>query len=225
MRRLIAALCTVTALGTLTACSELFGVGYSIEGNRVHYASGFPVVKREVMDADAATFQDLDGTYAKDKSRVYYAGTELTGADVSSFEVLGRGFVKDRSHVWLSGQRISNDPINFELLQGELAKDSAAVYCHNGSVLSNDAGNFVRVSKTDNILGYTKDSRAVYYYCSPIPGADPNTFRVLNDNMHCAADQQHAYHASSVIPNTDPRNFPVGKPVTGCSDTSITFAT
>jgi hypothetical protein len=59
--------------------------------------------------------------------------------------------------------------------------------------------------------------------CRSIIGADPHTFHVLYDNDWCAADEQHAYHRDSVIPNVDPRQFPPGQPVTGCSDTEVTF--
>jgi DKNYY family len=222
MRRSIAAVLTVASLVVSPACG-LMSNGYSVRGGKVYYTWGLPARTTEVAGADAASFQDLGGVFARDRSKVYVSGEELAGADASSFEVLERGFAKDRSHVWLGSQPISNDPAHFELLPGELAKDSTAVYCHDGRVLSNDAAHFVRVSATDNILGYTKDSQTAYYYCSAIPGADPSSFRVLNENMHCAADQQNAYHGSTVIQNADPSHFPPGQPVTDCSDTSITF--
>jgi len=46
---------------------------------------------------------------------------------------------------------------------------------------------------------------------------------MLDDNMHCAADQHQAYHESSVVPDADPGQFPTGKAVTACSDLSISF--
>ena len=212
----------ITLLAVLAACSALAS-GYSVHDGKVYWTSGLPARTQEVSGADAATFHDLDGTYARDKSRVYYDGAELSAADVSTFEVLRSGWAKDRSHVWLRAQSISADPGHFELIAGEMAKDASAVYCHDGSVLSHDAAHFVRLSRSEDVLGFTKDSAAVYYYCSAIPDADPGSFVVLDDTDHCGADATHAYHGSSVIPHADPRSFPPGQHVTGCSDTGINF--
>jgi hypothetical protein len=57
-----------------------------------------------------------------------------------------------------------------------------------------------------------------------IDGADPSTFRVLNANFECSADDQRAYCRQTVIADTDPRTFPPDKAVTNCSETSISFA-
>lgn len=57
-----------------------------------------------------------------------------------------------------------------------------------------------------------------------IAGADPNTFRVLNADFECSADQTHAYYRQAVISGADPRSFPPGRAVIGCTDTSISFA-
>jgi hypothetical protein len=91
------------------------------------------------------------------------------------------------------------------LLDGNLAKDSVAVYWSDGRVLSNDPAHFVIVKET-------------------IVGADPTTFRVLNANFECSADQGRAYYQASVITSADPHSFPPGRAVTGCSQTSISFA-
>ena len=58
----------------------------------------------------------------------------------------------------------------------------------------------------------------------PIEGAQPGTFRVLNADFECSADQQRAYYRNTVIANADPGAFPPGRAVTGCDETSITFA-
>jgi hypothetical protein len=100
------------------------------------------------------------------------------------------------------------------LLDGNLAKDSVAVYWSDGRVLSNDPAHFVIVSNTENYL-FTKET---------IVGADPTTFRVLNANFECSADQGRAYYQASVITGADPHSFPPGRAVTGCSQTSISFA-
>jgi hypothetical protein len=58
----------------------------------------------------------------------------------------------------------------------------------------------------------------------PIDGADPATFRVLNADFECSADDERAYHRQTVIAGADPRTFPPVRAVTNCSETSISFA-
>lgn len=57
-----------------------------------------------------------------------------------------------------------------------------------------------------------------------IDGADPNTFRVLNANFECSADDDRAYYRQTVIAGADPRTFPLDRAVTNCSETSMSFA-
>ena len=71
---------------------------------------------------------------------------------------------------------------------------------------------------------YASDSQRVYWMGKTIAGADPSTFRVLNADFECSADQVHAYYRQSVIADADPRSFPPGRAVTGCTETSVSFA-
>jgi hypothetical protein len=186
MRRLIATLCIVV-LAIVPACGrqakELLG-GYYVEGDKVYWHGGVDssVRRQEVVGADIASFTSIDNFYARDKSHVYQGGTVLTGADPASFQLL-EGFTKDRSHVWDGDIVISTDPANFEAFDGGGAKDGTAVYCNNGAVLSPDPTHFVILQFEDkgSILSFSKDSRAVYYGCGPIAGADPATFRRLDN--------------------------------------------
>ena len=57
-----------------------------------------------------------------------------------------------------------------------------------------------------------------------IDGADPQTFRVLNANFECSADDQRAFYRQTVIAGAVPQTFPRGRAVTKCSDASISFA-
>ena len=57
-----------------------------------------------------------------------------------------------------------------------------------------------------------------------IDGADLATFRVLNAAFECSADAGRAYYRQTVIADADPRTFPPGRAVTGCTETSISFA-
>ncbi len=99
---------------------------------------------------------------------------------------------------------ISDDPAHFELLDGELAKDSHVVYWSDGSVLSEDPTHFAIVSTADHYL-YTKDARAVHVNGNPIPGADPSTFQVLQGAY--ARDTQRVFYFDQQIADADLSSF------------------
>ena len=201
MRRLIAALCLV-AVALVPACSRneapnsLFdAAGYHLRGDKVYYLSAFPGKANEIAGADAASFKAFDTTYAKDRSNAYFDGRPIPAADTTSFDVLNRsGFAKDRNHVYQLDRPISDDPAHFAI-----------------------------VSNSDHYL-YTKDSRTIHVTGNPIPDADPATFRVLNAAFECSADAERAYYRQSVIAGADPRTFPLGRAVTNCTETSLSFA-
>jgi DKNYY family len=216
MRRLIAAVC-LTALAVLPACSrktaEVLG-GYYVSGDKVFWSGGVDSPgSHEVVGADAASFHSIDNNFGRDKSHVYYDGSELAGADVSSFEIIGgSSFAKDKSHVWLAGHSISDDPTHFQPLDGGLSKDSNEVYCTDGSVFSNDPSHFaiLRFSNTDTSQNFTKDGRAVYFMCRPITGADPATFHLLDISFFgYGADDQRVYLDGNTISGADPHTFHV----------------
>ena len=215
MRRLIATLCIV-ALAVAPACThetaQILG-GCWVDGDKVHWFGGIDSsVSREVIGADADSFDSIDNTYGRDRSHVYYRGEVLADADPSSFDLIDHGYAKDRSSVWMGDERISDDPTHFEPLADNLAKDSNAVYCDGGKVFSNDPAHFeiLRFSNTDTGTSYTKDSRAVYYYCRPIPGADAATFRLLDTGFFgYATDAHNVYLYENTIPGADPRTFHV----------------
>ena len=110
MQRKSTAALSGLAVAILLACSRngppssLFeAAGYHVRDGKVYYLNAFPGKAFEINRADAATFEALDPTYGRDTSNVY---------------------VKDRDHVYQRDRVFSDDPANFELLGGELAKDS-----------------------------------------------------------------------------------------------------
>jgi hypothetical protein len=70
---------------------------------------------------------------------------------------------------------------------------------------------------------YASDSARVYWMAMTIDGADPLTFRVLNADFECSADDERAYYRRTVIADADPRTFPPDRGATNCSETSISF--
>jgi hypothetical protein len=214
MRRLIAASCIV-ALSVAPGCSpEILG-GYYVRDGKVYWSGGIDSGSHEVVGADAASFHPLADNYARDRSHVYYHTDMLADADANGFKTLGGGYALDGSHAYYDGKEVAvTDVSAFELLDptsAGLAKDSAAVFCQ-GQVLSRDPTHFqvVRFSGTNKNPDYTKDGRTVYYKCRPIPGADPATFRRLNDSYwNYAVDNQRVYYQDRVIAGADPRTFHV----------------
>jgi hypothetical protein len=219
MRRSIAAVCLV-AVALLPACSRdkapdsLFDTaGYHVRGDKVYYLPAFPGKASEIA-ADAASFKAFDTTYAKDRTNAYFDGHPIPGADATSFDVLNRsGFANDRNHVYQLDRPISDDPAHFELIDGGLSKDTAAVYWTDGSVLSDDPAHFAIVSNNDHYL-YTKDSHSIHVNGNPIPDADPATFHVLQGAY--AQDGRRIFYFTDPIIDADAASFrPLDGPYAG----------
>ena len=213
MRRLIAAV-SVAMLAALPACSRdgapnsLFdSAGYHVRGDAVYYLQAFPGKAAQIDGADAASFDALDRTFAKDHSTVYIDGSPLPDADPASFVLLDRpDFAKDGNHVYQRDRVLSDDPAHFELLGGNLAKDGSAVYWSDGHVLSDDPAHFAIVSDSDYYL-FTKDARTVHVNGSPIAGADPATFHVLRGGY--AQDVNGIFYFTGRIRDADASSFEV----------------
>jgi hypothetical protein len=211
MRSLIAGLCLV-AVAVLPSCgadkppNSLFdSAGYHVRGEKVYYLQAFPGNADEIAAADPTSFKAFDTSYAKDKANAYFDGKPITGADATTFDVLDPNtFAKDRNHVYHLDRPVSDDPAHFQLLDGGLSRDSAAVYWTDGRVLSDDPSHFAIISNTDHYL-FTKDSRTVHVNGNPIADADPATFRVLREAY--AQDATHVFYFADRIAGADLASF------------------
>lgn len=203
---------SLVAVALLPACnreappSSLFNAGgYHVRGEKIYYLRSFPGDAFEIDGADPASFHVFDQTYARDKSTVYVDGRALPGADARTFDLLDRpGFAKDANHVYQRDRRLSDDPTHFELLDGELSKDSAAVYWSDGAVLSDDPAHFAIITNVDSYL-FTKDATTVHANGNPIDGADPATFEVLQGAY--ARDDKRVYYFAEQIADADLASF------------------
>ena len=212
MQRKSAVAVCLLAAAILLACSRnaapnsLFeNAGYHVRDGKVYYLNAFPGKAFEISTADAGTFSAFDSTYGRDKSHVYLDGAQLPNADPSSFELLARpGFAKDRHHVYQRDRAISDDPDNFELLDGNLAKDGHAVYWLDGSVLSTDPGHFTVISTVDNYI-FTKDSHSVHVNGNPIADANPAAFQILRGAY--ARDDQRVFYFDRHVAEADSSSF------------------
>ena len=178
-----------------------------MRGEKVYYLRSFPGEVFEIDGADPASFHAFDQTYARDTSTVYVDGYPLPGADATTFELLDRpDFARDAHHVYQRDRRVSDDPVHFELLDGNLSKDSAAVYWSDGDVLSDDPAHFAIISDSDHYL-FTKDTGTVHVNGNPIEGADPATFHVLQGAY--ATDAERVFYFTDRIAGADMASFRV----------------
>ena len=100
-----------------------------------------------------------------------------------------------------------------------MPQDAGHVFYFADQIVDDDAASFRPLDGP-----YASDAQRAYWMGKPIEGAQPGTFRVLNADFECSADQQRAYYRNTAIANADPGAFPPGRAVTGCDETSITFA-
>ena len=107
------------------------------------------------------------------------------------------------------------DAATFHVLQGAYAR----VFYFDQTIAEADLSAFRPLDSP-----YASDSSRVYWMGKTIDGANPTTFRVLNANFECSADDRRAYYQLTVIADADPRTFPPDRAVTNCSETSISFA-
>ncbi|ANI42120.1 DKNYY domain-containing protein [Mycolicibacterium vaccae] len=206
-----------------------------------------------LQGAHAETFRLLDRPgFSRDRSRVYQHHDPIS-SDPDNFVLLADDLARDGSSVyWLGAGVLSSDPAHFVIISDEddylYAKDGAAVFV-NGNVIAGAHPATFRVlegaySRDDHgafhfdqpIPGadvdtfrvlqspYATDATRVYWMGDVIAGADPATFEVLNANFDCSADRSRAFYRQAEIAGVDPATFPAGRPVTGCSRTTISFA-
>lgn len=232
--------------GADTASFQALDTTYARDNSSV-YADG-----RTLPGADPASFELIQRPgFAKDSRHVYQRDRPISD-DPAHFELLDAGLAKDSVAVyWSDGTVLSNDPAHVAIVSNTghylFAKDGRTVYVNGKPISGADPASF-RVLQgaystadqrvfyfTDELAAdlasfgalagpYATDARTVYWMGKAIVGADPATFHVLNADFECSADEKNAYYRQSIIAGADPRSFPAGRAVTGCTETSISFA-
>lgn len=191
--------------------------GYAKDRNHVYR------LDHSISD-DPAHFELLDGDLSKDGNAVYRSDGTVLSDDPAHFAIISNTdhylFTRDSRVVAVNGKPVAGaDPATFRVLGGAYARDDRRVFYFTDQIADADLTSFHPVDGP-----YAIDSRRVYWMGKPIAGADPSTFRVLNADFECSADQKHAYYRQLVITDADPSSFPPGRAVTGCTETSISFA-
>ncbi len=202
---------SLSACGLLPPNSLVDHSGYYVRGNRVYYLNAFPGSAIIMNEADVQTFQILDEIFARDKSRVYFDGVPIPNADAPSFQLLTVSFfAKDKNHVYEADKIFSDDPAHFEFLNDRfnLSRDSQAVYWGK-KIISTDPTHFVIIAIDNNSI-FTKDQKTVQLNGNPIPDANPQTFKHLQDVY--ARDDQHIFHLYKTIADADIDTFTIIEP-------------
>ena len=165
---------------------------------------------------DISTFTPIAGSFAKDKSHVYYWHNTINGADVKSFKVIDaeNAYSRDQSYLYSGHLKVDQvDPDTFQYLDSGIIKDNKAVYSLSKS---KDAIKITTIHtvdfKTLVALGwsYFKDINTVFVVTfdgtlRTIPGADVNSFQVLKSDW--AKDKSFVYLDGKKMDGINPSGF------------------
>ena len=177
----------VVLLTSLFACS-----GYHRSGDHIVYSSwdeGNGHQTSTLDGADAASFQDLNGVYAKDRSRAYYKAGLIAGAQSASFVALTETYARDDTQVYYEGKPVPGaDPASFSVMPNDLGfgRDSKNVYDGTVVIHACDPASFRLLERP-----WFSDAKCAYVNGVQLPGADPASFVVLNFTY--AKDAAHVY--------------------------------
>jgi hypothetical protein len=183
-----------------------------------------------IADSDAATFQALDDTYAKDARHVWHCGTYrdsreywlvkrtratvIPGADPGTFRVLTQRYSRDASRIYFEGVAFPvRDPATFEVLYSSYARDRVTGYYMREEVPDSDGATFEGLS--DN---FAKDRSHVWYSDInlsapgpgvvenlPLPDADPATFVAIEGEF--GKDATRVYRRAAILKDARPETF------------------
>jgi len=162
---------------------------YFKKGNDIFYND------KKLAGVRADDFQVLENGYAKDSRLVYHMGEPLPQFDATSFHVFAEQpqYIKDRNGVYQFGKLIEGaDPDSFSVLGDTVGdiytKDKNHVYCLDASILEGaDPASFERMEP----FPCSRDRSHVFYDCSMVKDANPETFRMVNYSY--AADNDHVW--------------------------------
>lgn len=172
------------------------------------------------IEADPKTFQIVDeadvlhkfanAMYARDKDSVFLEGRKIAGADPNTFQIIEAWrYARDAKNVYFEGKRVENiDPAKFELIPmeglGERNYTDGTHLIHWGKVVGKiDAASVKSLGNS-----YVKDRSQVFYMGELIPGADPDTFNVINETSF-SRDAKRVYFWQVAVPNANPKTFEI----------------
>jgi len=168
-----------------------------------------------LRNADPATFQVLNGVWARDARRIFVGDRIVRKADPATFVVLNEVYAKDAANAWaMSGPIEGADVETFEALGPGLdetyhhgyARDRNNVYHYVLTI-----GRPIVVKGADPAAfrllghGFARDDGRVYFEARPLPKANPDTWRYLGQCY--STDATRVYRGSAPIAGADPASF------------------
>ncbi|MFW6211547.1 MAG: DKNYY domain-containing protein [Spirochaetota bacterium] len=173
-----------------------------------------------IPDADPETLTCIeDGTFARDKSFIYYREHRLAPW-VDDFELLtprDRGYALiGASYYRYSGaiystyagdepgfhHRIGADPASFRLLGGAFARDATRLFCYGRLISECDPETF-----EDLGLDYYRDASGVFLAERQLEGADPASFVV--DYRGWSRDAKQVWLEADPVSDLSPKGFTI----------------
>ncbi|HWY34827.1 MAG TPA: DKNYY domain-containing protein [Nitrosopumilaceae archaeon] len=128
---------------------------------------------------DINSFVQIDSTgYSKDNKNVYYYQDNTDGGMRYITVANSSSFVKLHDYRW--------------------GRDNKHIFHKGVAVIGLDANSCILMPEHDSdgnesFVDYVKDTRHVFYDCDSVMGADPETFKVVNDRLWDAQDKNHKY--------------------------------
>jgi len=147
----------------------------------IHYCSAGLCVKRgrrEMPQADRASFRPLSERYAVDRQHVYYEGREILGADPGTLQVQGPDHATDRHSLYIKGFRVREaDAATARYIPRHYVLDQHKVWY----------GEF--------------ETGRPNYFLKELKGADPKRFQLTDpDRDTLATDGQQLFMGSEALP-------------------------
>lgn len=154
----------------------------------IHYCSAGLCVKlgrRDMPQADRASFRPLSERYAVDRQRVYYEGREIQGADPVTLQVLGPDHAADRQALYIKAFRVREaDAATARYLPRHYVLDRHKVWY----------GEF--------------ESGRSDYFLAELQGADPSRFHLPDpDKDTLGTDGRRLFLGQKTLPLTLGKDF------------------
>ncbi|MDR0793730.1 MAG: DKNYY domain-containing protein [Chitinophagaceae bacterium] len=162
--------------GADAATARVAGDYYLLDTSKVFYWDFTNVLQ---LPLDPNSFELIGEDYAKDAKSVFYRGKSIDGAHAPTFHIVGITDKKDPNYnankIW--------------------AADKNRVYDNWGRVLEGaDVNTYQRpFSDAKYAQEFSKDATHVFFRHIPVPGADANTFELLEFSGY-AKDSKSVYY-------------------------------
>jgi hypothetical protein len=181
----------LTGIFPLAGC----GSGYKKEKGRITFNG------KEITDKNFIVLNDV---FAKDSLHAYYKEKSIEGADAASFEAIDMSYAKDKNRVYycdeyregqnyyLTSRQVIRVvekalPASFAAIEAGYAKDNMHGFSKGMAFTVKDITTLKGIDRY-----FAKDDRQVYFNCRPVAGSDGKTFSVININY--AKDTLHIYY-------------------------------